>query len=265
MSVQAITCAMALRGVSPSEKLLLLALANYADERMQCWPSQRRLAEDTCLTDRTVRALLTELEDRGFLSRERRERDDGSRATDRITLHFHGIVPASSDAQISGGAEIISGGVRKQLPGGAEMVSGLTTFEPSIETPTEPQRAAEPPGFAEWWEAYPRKTAKGAARSAYRSALKKAKPEVLLASLAAARFSQEAKFIPHPATWLNQERWLDEPAGGSHPTTPPPPADPWPRRMLNWRTNGYWNSEWGPKPGRDGCLAPPELLQDQAA
>lgn len=134
MSIQAISCAMALRGVSPSEKLLLLALANYADEHMSCYPSQRRLADDTCLSDRTIRTLLAALEERGMLSRQGRVRPDGSRASDVVTLHFSG--PAV--AQISGGAEMVSGGVRKQLPGGAEMVSGLTTFEPSPEPSIEP-------------------------------------------------------------------------------------------------------------------------------
>jgi hypothetical protein len=127
MSVAALSCAMALRDVSPSEKLLLLALANYADEHMQCFPSQRRLADDTCLSDRTVRTLLAGLEARHIISRQERQRRDNSRATDLITLHFAGVVAEAA----SGGAEIISGGVGKPLPGGAEAASGLTTFEPS--------------------------------------------------------------------------------------------------------------------------------------
>lgn len=128
MSVKALTCAMALRGVSPSEKLLLLALANYADENMQCYPSQKRLAEDTCLSDRTIRSLLAGLEQRKIISREERQRRDNSRASDLVTLHFFGGVAEAA----SGGAEIVSGGVRKQFPGGAEVVSALTTFEPSV-------------------------------------------------------------------------------------------------------------------------------------
>jgi hypothetical protein len=134
VSVKALTCAMALRGVSPSEKLLLLALANYADENMQCYPSQRRLAEDTCLSDRTIRTLLCGLEERRIISRQERQRRDNSRATDLVTLHFFGGVAEAT----SGGAEITSGGVRKQLPGGAEATSALTTFEPSPKPSTEP-------------------------------------------------------------------------------------------------------------------------------
>lgn len=254
MSVQAITCAMALRGVSPSEKLLLLALANYADERMQCWPSQRRLAEDTCLTDRTVRALLAKLEREGTISRTERTREDNSRSTDIVTLHFAGVVMSPA----SGGAEIISGGVRKPLPGGAETASG---HEPSLNHQPEP--TADPDGFAAWWEAYPRKSAKGAARKAYKAALKKAKPEVLLASLVAHRFSPEARYQPHPATWLNGECWADASAEPSRPD--PPSADPWPNRLTRWRAAAYWNSEWGPRPGKPGYRGPPLALGAEAA
>lgn len=131
MSIQALTNALSIRGIAPSEKLLLLALANYADEHLRCYPSQQRLADDTCLSKRTVRTLLASMEERGMLSRESRIREDGSRGTDIITLHF-------DRAQISGGGEMVSppgeaasGGVGKSLPGGGEMVSPLTTFEPS--------------------------------------------------------------------------------------------------------------------------------------
>ena len=109
MSIQALTNALSIRGIAPSEKLLLLALANYADEHLRCYPSQQRLADDTCLSKRTVRTLLASMEERGMLSRESRIREDGSRGTDIITLHFD----------------------RAQISGGGEMVSPLTTFEPS--------------------------------------------------------------------------------------------------------------------------------------
>lgn len=88
MSVQAITKALALAGISPSEKLVLLVLANYADERLECWPSQVVLAADTCMTDRGVRKILAALEERGMVSRLERRRGDGYRAADLIRLNF---------------------------------------------------------------------------------------------------------------------------------------------------------------------------------
>ena len=73
-----------------------------------------------------------------------------------------------------------------------------------------------PPGFDEFWSAYPRKVGKDAAAKAF------AKRRVgvgLLAQMLAAISVQKTgdqwqrdggQFIPHPATWLNEGRWQDE-------------------------------------------------------
>lgn len=67
--------------------------------------------------------------------------------------------------------------------------------------------------FDEWWQAYPRKIGKGQARKAYKTAAKKTDHASLLA--AAVSFAQKTKgadpkFIAHPTTWLNGERWDDQ-------------------------------------------------------
>jgi hypothetical protein len=78
---------------------------------------------------------------------------------------------------------------------------------------------AHPPGerdsFAEFWELYPKRLARGAAEKAWKTAIKKTAPEVILDALRARidwwqKSRTEKPFIPYPATWLNQKRWLDE-------------------------------------------------------
>jgi len=71
--------------------------------------------------------------------------------------------------------------------------------------------------FDAFWAAYPRKVSKGSARTAWRSAVKKVDPDVIVAAVEAWAPSQagkEAKFIPHASTWLNGERWADEVEAG---------------------------------------------------
>ena len=68
----------------------------------------------------------------------------------------------------------------------------------------------EPSGFAEFWRAYPRKVGKGAARTAFVKALRKASAETVMAGLGRAKWPADPQFIPHPSTWLNSERWDDE-------------------------------------------------------
>ena len=66
--------------------------------------------------------------------------------------------------------------------------------------------------FAAFYAAYPRKVGLVAARKAWTKALKVAGgPEPIMAGLASATFSRDRKFIPHPSTWLNAGRWMDEP------------------------------------------------------
>lgn len=70
----------------------------------------------------------------------------------------------------------------------------------------------EDSSFDKFWNAYPRKTNKGFARKVFN----KLKPsEELLNKMLAALEQHKAgwtdpKYIPHPSTWLNGERWEDE-------------------------------------------------------
>lgn len=81
----------------------------------------------------------------------------------------------------------------------------------------------EDPDFAAFWDAYPRKVAKGAARRAWRAALaKRADPKAVITGAERyrddpRRMSADISYTAHPATWLNGERWLERPE---------PPAGP---------------------------------------
>lgn len=70
--------------------------------------------------------------------------------------------------------------------------------------------------FEQFWQAYPRKTGKGVARKAFAKALRVTTLDTILTALEWQRrqeqwIKQGGQFIPHPSTWLNQERWDDEP------------------------------------------------------
>ncbi len=76
-------------------------------------------------------------------------------------------------------------------------------------------RLQDSPLFLAFWNAYPRRVAKGAARIAFTRALDFADGnEIVQAAIAYAAHCIEAKiepkYIPHPTTWLNAERWEDD-------------------------------------------------------
>lgn len=93
---------------------------------------------------------------------------------------------------------------------------GGTILQLSPDTAIE--KSDLPPGFGEWWKAYPKKVAKPASIRAWKRKIKeKALPEleVLLGKLCEQKNSEQwqkdnGEFIPHPSTYLNQHRWEDE-------------------------------------------------------
>jgi hypothetical protein len=86
------------------------------------------------------------------------------------------------------------------------------TSTPPIPTPNISIKPAEEPLFEGFWSVYPKKVGKGAARKAYRHALKRASHDEILAGAKAYAASRpDPQFTAHASTWLNADRWLDEP------------------------------------------------------
>lgn len=118
--------------------------------------------------------------------------------------------PAIADAKADEMAPAIADGWQSDGP--------TPTPTPSSKTPA-PAKLADldnDPDFTAFWDAYPKKVGKGQARRAWSSMLKKgADPDEVVAAVEAfakscADAGTDPKFIPHPSTWLNGERWSDE-------------------------------------------------------
>jgi len=80
------------------------------------------------------------------------------------------------------------------------------------------QKSAIDQRFDEFWAHYPRKEAKGAAKKAWARIKPSAELTArMIAALEVQKRSEKwreknGQFIPHPATWLNAERWEDQPS-----------------------------------------------------
>ena len=75
-----------------------------------------------------------------------------------------------------------------------------------------PERS-KPNQFDEFWQSFPRKIGKDKAGKAYEKAMKKVQHDDLMFALSQqlpGMAAREPQFVPHAATWLNQERWNDE-------------------------------------------------------
>ena len=56
-------------GLTPTERLVLVALADYADQEGKCWPSVVALSEATSLSVRAVQAAMSRAEGAGWVDR----------------------------------------------------------------------------------------------------------------------------------------------------------------------------------------------------
>ena len=82
MSVQAIDWALRLvKNVTPTQKLILICLANHAGPDGTCWPSQTVVSEYSGLSRDAVNRNIKELESLGLIGTERRKDADGRETT----------------------------------------------------------------------------------------------------------------------------------------------------------------------------------------
>ncbi|MGY2019369.1 helix-turn-helix domain-containing protein [Nocardia gipuzkoensis] len=92
----------------------------------------------------------------------------------------------------------------------------------------------DPEGFHEFWSIYPRRVARGQAVKAFAKALKRADLAEILEGArryAAARKGENPTYTAHPSSWLNGDRWADEPdsvrrPGHERQPSAAPMADP---------------------------------------
>ena len=88
MSIRMISAAIDL-DLSPSDKLILILLANNAnDETGDCWPSQSYLAKRSGLSLGHVNRVIKRLKSEGFVEIIPQYRDDGGRRSNRNSLYM---------------------------------------------------------------------------------------------------------------------------------------------------------------------------------
>lgn len=90
------------------------------------------------------------------------------------------------------------------------------TKNQEITPPLPPKGETYSEAFNQFWSAYPRKEAKGAAAKSWKAQKLDGKLSDILAGLELYKRCEQwtkdqGRFIPHPTTWLNQRRWEDEP------------------------------------------------------
>ena len=219
-----------------SDKFLLVAMAIAADRNCICTINQKSLMEDTALDPKTVCAGIARLREAGYII-DTGERNGTTKQIIVWRLASHEdhqkresltppktvvLTPPKTDKLPENGSLLLFPAKppisEVEQPQKRVCSLGVLSLEEENkkESKTLPQtkrgKSSEAdPEFDRFWSAYPRKTDKGHARKAWAAAIKKTTAEVIIQGLEKCEFSPEPKYRPHPATWLNGERWTDEP------------------------------------------------------
>ncbi|MEV4735516.1 MULTISPECIES: helix-turn-helix domain-containing protein [unclassified Microbacterium] len=189
------------KGVTGNELVLLLALADVADDRGRCRyiddegdMTYAVLAVKVRVSRSTLIRMIAKLRERGLL--------DHTPGTKKHANAFQILVPW-----------VDTSGFNLE-PNRTDEVSDPTRFGVKPDEDSSLIRSdVLNDQFGQFWIAYPRKVAKPRALKAFLSAAKETDPAVIVAG--AIRFSRDPnlpdkQFIPHPASWLNDGRWDDE-------------------------------------------------------
>lgn len=212
-----------------SEKMVLLVIADHAsDDGDNAYPSQQTIATKASLSVRTVQRVINDLVAQGYVWRAKGQGGSANCRDDRRP-HLYKINLAKLRGVNLTGRQPDANEASSATVTGRQIRPMNHPFKPSLETSNS---------FELFWAAYPRKTAKGAARKAWDKCNSLVYSEIIEgAKRFAADPNRDATFTPHPATWLNGERWLDEPLPPKRsenvprgvittPTITPPPFDP---------------------------------------
>ena len=179
MSFQAMAWAVKQETKSPVSKLILLMIANYADEKGEAYPSQDHLAKLCQCTRVSVNKHIKDLERKGFLS---------------IRKTKNGMFGYNTYKLNDGFVNKINIPYKESLHNTQDIHNSL---------------------FEDFWINCPRKIAKKKTKSIYNNLIKKKETTQNILITAIKRYSDSVKntetaFIVHPATWLNQGRWEDK-------------------------------------------------------
>jgi DNA-binding transcriptional regulator YhcF (GntR family) len=182
---------------NPTAKIIFLCLARYSNSSGQCFPSQIKLSEDACVSERTTRNCLQWLEEHGYIEVTQRV-NKSNLYTITVMKEEDMNEQAKSAAEVD---NITKLDINKR--------KSITSYAAKSAAPDEN------PFFLSFWEAYPRRIGRGEARVAFAKACRHSDGNTIVqAAIAYARHCNEMKiepkFRPHPATWLNQERWADD-------------------------------------------------------
>lgn len=192
--------AMEQKGLSPATKIVLYWLADHHNASTGlCCPSQKTLAAECEMSDRSIRTHLNLLVKWKLIEVVEHHRDNGSQTSNRYRLLF-------GEKKFPPPAENISTPPRKKFPThnlGNNNLGKDNTHSYEVLCAS----------FNSIWNIWPRKHKKVSAFKAYTNAMNKVDAKYLaeIIELQCLQYSKtEIRYVAYLENWLNDERWNDD-------------------------------------------------------
>lgn len=187
-------------------KIVLIVLTSYSDADCQCFPSIQTIADRSSLSVSSAKRALRLLESDNLIIKNLKRGQ-----STRYQIRMETIMERLDNKLIT--KDNTEGGVSVTPEDKSKVISLPIINKRSKETGNLITTSGVNLSFENFWAAYPRRIGKGHARRAYAKALKLEEASVIIS--AAIEFSNivsgsDIKYVPHPTTWLNGERWDDD-------------------------------------------------------
>ena len=206
---------------NPARKLVLLKLADQANDNGLCWPSYQTIASACEVDRRTVIRHIKQLEKDGFLRVEKTyNKDAGKNYSNRYHLTIANGVKkplVSEDHRPSDklSPPLVSEDHHPSVKLSPEPINEPISIEPIIESITNDVVISDvvvsiPPSFEDFWNLYNKKVGKTKCADKWEK-ISKSDKELIMKNLPDYLSSiQDKQYQKHPLTYLNNESWLDE-------------------------------------------------------
>lgn len=189
MSIECLNQALKVEGLTPTKKLILVILGNYADEKGTCYPSYGHIAKIIGLKDtKGIQKTIKEFEQLGLLRIEHRKTINGGYTSNRYYM---------------------------SIGGGGKTHRGLETLREGVLEPSNTKEETKTiiynKEFESFWDLYPRKVSKKKTWSVFKKINDSEYEKIIIGVENLNKQNIDITYIPYPVTWLNQERWKDVP------------------------------------------------------
>ena len=179
MSIEALSWGIKQNTQTPTSKLVLLVLCNYANVENICFPSEKHLGKICGVSERSIRRCIKILKDSNLIKVQMRN----------FNSNEYQILCKQQDTNDQNNRTLVTNNTKEQ------------TKELYGES------------FDKFWKLYPRKVSKFESAKVF-GKLKKDEIQTVMKGVknfreVVLRDNVEQQFIPHATTWLRQKRFLD--------------------------------------------------------